>query len=105
MRWLLLVSFSTLFAGAVAGDQIYKCVDAKGNVEYSNVTCKGVVFDPTKGKGSVTNIEMPKAGSAPSAMSNTPVLTPEQKAQLDELGIKPGGPQLKSPIIPDSWLK
>ena len=105
MRWFHIVTVATLSAGAEARDQIYKCVDAKGYVEYSNVACKGVMFDPTKGRGSVTNIEMPNADLSPTAKSSIPTLTPEQKAQLDELGIKPVGPQLKSLVIPDNWLK
>lgn len=92
-------------ASAKAEDVLYKCSDAKGNTEYSSVPCKGKVFDPAKGNGTVTSIEMPSGGSKPAAKSSSPILTPEQKAQLDELGIKPGGPPVKSLILPDSWLK
>ena len=91
-----------------AGEKLYKCVDRDGKVEYSNVACKGKpqVFDASKGKGSVTNVKMPKVAPSASSNSKGPLMTPEQKKQMEELGIKPGGAvQMKPLVIPESWLK
>lgn len=102
-----LFAFALLCAApaALAG-QLYKCVDAHGKIEYANVPCKGKAEKFHPRKGSVTSLKMPKPQPAPAANAGSPTITPEQKRQMEELGIKPGGAvQMKPLVIPGSWLK
>ena len=105
MRSLVILAFVLASGTTVAGEKLYKCKNAEGKIEYTNVVCAGTpeVFDPKKGKGSVTNVKMPKV-EAPAEAQSKPAMDPEQKGQMDQLGIKPIGTP-KSLVIPQSWLK
>jgi Domain of unknown function (DUF4124) len=87
-------------------NQLYKCVDAKGKVEYASSPCKGKSEKFHPRKGSVTHMKMPKLAPTPAPSTSGATMTAEQKRQMDELGIKPGGAvQMKPLVIPESWLK
>lgn len=86
--------------------QLYKCVSAQGKVEYASSPCKGKAEKFHPRKGSVTHMKMPKLPPAPPPSTGGTTMTAEQKRQMDELGIKPGGAvQMKPLVIPESWLK
>lgn len=108
MRPLLAIALLLPLTTVTAGEKLYKCTDADGKIEYSNVACKGKpqVFDASKGKGSVTRVTVPKVDPAVATKPGGPLMTPEQKKQMEELGIKPMGTTAVKPlVIPESWLK
>lgn len=87
-------------------NQLYKCVQADGKIEYASSPCKGKSEKFHPRKGSVTTMKMPKQAPAPAPSTGGATMTAEQKRQMDELGIKPGGAvQVKPLVIPESWLK
>lgn len=104
-RLLILLALASC-TQAVLAEQLYRCTDALGKVEYANVPCTGKAEKFHPRKGSVTTMKMPKVEPAPAPSAGSPTITPEQKRQMDELGIKPGGAvKMKPLVIPESWLK
>ncbi|MFN0315859.1 MAG: DUF4124 domain-containing protein [Burkholderiales bacterium] len=61
MRYFYVLALIIFATTSAAGEKLYKCVDSEGKVEYSNRACKGKPqeFDPSKSRGSVTNMKLP----------------------------------------------
>ncbi|MBM3395452.1 MAG: DUF4124 domain-containing protein [Betaproteobacteria bacterium] len=107
MKLVLPMLLLALSAQVHAG-RLYKCVDKHGKVEYASSPCHANAkqFDPEKGRGSVTRMKLPKVEAPAASSSSSPIMTEEQKRQMDELGVKPGGAvKVKPLVIPESWLK
>lgn len=106
MRCFFFALCLTCLIQGAAADNLYKCVDASGRVEYANGPCKGKAEKFQPRRGSVTRLKLPKVEPAQAPSTGGSTVTAEQKRQMEELGIKPGGAvRMKPLVIPESWLK